>query len=249
MNKSLFTKILIIFLVNINASAIEKVVLFGDSLMAGYGLPKEQHLSIVLENNLKQAGLNIKKKETVSVIGESGSGKTSLIMLIGGLEKPTSGKIIFNDQDITGLIEDEVSEIRKKNIGIIFQSFYLIPNYTAVENVALTLELNNFKNPEKESKILLDRFGLKHRFNNLPSQLSGGEQQRVAIARAIAMKPELILADEPTGNLDTENSIMIANILFKYVKEEGSSLIMVTHDPKLADKAKRKIKIKDGKIK
>ena len=106
MNKSLFTKILIIFLVHINASAIEKVVLFGDSLMAGYGLPKEQHLSIVLENNLKQAGLNIKKKETVSVVGESGSGKTSLIMLIGGLEKPTSGKIIFNDQDITGLSED-----------------------------------------------------------------------------------------------------------------------------------------------
>ena len=145
--------------------------------------------------------------------------------------------------------DSEVSEVRKKNIGIIFQSFYLIPNYTAVENVSLTLELNKFKNPEKEAKLLLERFGLKHRFNNLPSQLSGGEQQRVAIARAIAMKPELILADEPTGNLDTENSIMIANILFKYVKEEGSSLIMVTHDPKLADKAKRKIKINDGKIK
>ena len=249
MNKTIFIKILIFFLVHINASAIEKVVLFGDSLMAGYGLPKEHQLSIVLENNLRQAGLNIKKKETVSVVGESGSGKTSLIMLIGGLEKPTSGKIIFNDQEITSLSEDEVSEERKKNIGIIFQSFYLIPNYTAVENVALTLELNNFKNPEKEAKILLDRFGLKHRFNNLPSQLSGGEQQRVAIARAIAMKPELILADEPTGNLDTENSIMIANILFKYVKEEDSSLIMVTHDPKLANKAKRKIKIKDGKIK
>ena len=164
---------------------------------------------------LRNIDLNIKKKETVSVVGESGSGKTSLIMLIGGLEKPNSGKIIFQDQEITSLSEDEVSEIRKKNIGIIFQSFYLIPNYTAAENVALTLELNNFKNPEKEAKILLDRFGLKHRLNNLPSQLSGGEQQRVAIARAIAMKPELILADEPTGNLDTENSIMIANILFK----------------------------------
>ena len=200
-------------------------------------------------NVLKNIDLNIKKKETVSVVGESGSGKTSLIMLIGGLEKPNSGKIIFQDQEITSLSEDEVSEIRKKNIGIIFQSFYLIPNYTAAENVALTLELNNFKNPEKEAKILLDRFGLKHRLNNLPSQLSGGEQQRVAIARAIAMRPELILADEPTGNLDTENSIMIANILFKYVKEEGSSLIMVTHDTKLANKAKRKIKIKDGKIK
>ena len=198
---------------------------------------------------LKDINLTTKKKETISIVGESGSGKTSLIMLIGGLEKATSGKIFFQNHEITKLEEDKVSEIRRKNIGIVFQSFYLIPNYTAVENVALTLELNKFKNSEKEAKILLDRFGLNHRFNNLPNQLSGGEQQRVAIARAIAMKPELILADEPTGNLDTENSLMISDILFKYVKEEGSSLIMVTHDPKLAKKAKRKIKIKDGKIK
>ena len=198
---------------------------------------------------LKDINLTTKKKETISIVGESGSGKTSLIMLIGGLEKATSGKIFFQNHEITKLEEDKVSEIRRKNIGIVFQSFYLIPNYTAVENVALTLELNKFKNSEKEAKILLDRFGLNHRFNNLPSQLSGGEQQRVAIARAIAMKPELILADEPTGNLDTENSLMISDILFNYVKEEGSSLIMVTHDPKLAKKAKRKIKIKDGKIK
>ena len=198
---------------------------------------------------LKDINLTTKKKETISIVGESGSGKTSLIMLIGGLEKATSGKIFFQNHEITKLSEDEVSEIRRKNIGIVFQSFYLIPNYTAVENVALTLELKKFKNPVKEAKILLDRFGLSHRFNNLPSQLSGGEQQRVAIARAIAMKPELILADEPTGNLDTENSLMISDILFNYVKEEGSSLIMVTHDPKLAKKAKRKIKIKDGKIK
>ena len=169
-------------------------------------------------------------------------------MLIAGLEKATSGKIFFKDQEISKLNEDEVAEIRRKNIGIIFQSFYLIPNYTAVENVALTLELNKFKNPEQKAKNLLDRFGLKHRFNNLPSQLSGGEQQRVAIARAIAMKPELILADEPTGNLDSENSTMIADILFNFAKEEGSSLIIVTHDSKLANKAKRKIKIKDGKI-
>ena len=200
-------------------------------------------------NVLKNVNLTTKKKETISIVGESGSGKTSLIMLIGGLERATSGKIFFQDQEITNLSEDQVSNIRRKNIGIIFQSFYLIPNYTAVENVALTLELNKLKNPEKEAKQLLDRFGLRNRFNNLPSQLSGGEQQRVAIARAIAMKPELILADEPTGNLDTENSIMISKILFQYVKEEGSSLIMVTHDPKLANKAKRKIKIKDGKIK
>ena len=198
---------------------------------------------------LQNINFETKAKETISIVGESGSGKTSLIMLIAGLEKVTSGKIFFQDQEITKLNEDQVSEIRRKHIGIIFQSFYLIPNYTAVENVALTLELNKFTNPNERAKELLDRFGLKHRLNNLPSQLSGGEQQRVAIARAIAMKPELILADEPTGNLDSDNSAMIADILFKYVKEEGSSLIMVTHDPKLANKAKRKIRIKDGKIK
>jgi putative ABC transport system ATP-binding protein len=197
---------------------------------------------------LKGINLTSKTDETISIVGESGSGKTSLIMLIAGLEKATSGNIFFKDQDISKLSEDEVSELRRKHIGIIFQSFYLIPNYTAVENVALTLELNKFNKPVEQAKELLDRFGLKQRFNNLPSQLSGGEQQRVAIARAIAMKPELILADEPTGNLDSENSKMIADILFKFAKEEKSSLIIVTHDSKLASRAKRTIKIKDGKI-
>ena len=197
---------------------------------------------------LKDIDLKTMKKETISFVGESGSGKTSLTMLIAGLEKATSGQIFFQNKEISSLSEDEVSEIRRKNIGIVFQSFYLIPNYTAVENVALTLELNNFKDPTNQAKEILERMRLKHRFNNLPSQLSGGEQQRVAIARAIAMKPELILADEPTGNLDSENSEIISEILFNYVKEEGSSLIMVTHDEKLADKAERKIKIKDGKI-
>jgi len=197
---------------------------------------------------LKDINLKTMKKETISFVGESGSGKTSLIMLIAGLEKATSGQIFFQNEEISSLSEDEVSKIRRKNIGIVFQSFYLIPNYTAVENVALTLELNNFKDPTNQAKAILERMRLKHRFNNLPSQLSGGEQQRVAIARAIAMKPKLILADEPTGNLDSENSEIISEILFKYVKEEGSSLIMVTHDEKLADKALRKIKIKDGEI-
>jgi ABC-type antimicrobial peptide transport system, ATPase component len=162
---------------------------------------------------LQDITLKTNNKETISIVGESGSGKTSLIMLIGGLEKATSGTIFFRDYEITRLSEDEVSNIRRKHIGIIFQSFYLIPNYTAVENVTLTLELNKFNNPQKQAKELLDRFGLKHRFNNLPSQLSGGEQQRVAIARSIALRPELILADEPTGNLDSENSKMIADIL------------------------------------
>lgn len=197
---------------------------------------------------LRDIDLETQQKETISIVGESGSGKTSLIMLIAGLEKATSGKILFEGEDLSTMKEDEVSEIRRKKIGIIFQSFYLIPNYTAVENVALTLELNGFAQPTSRAKDLLDRLGLKHRFNNLPSQLSGGEQQRVAIARAIAMKPSLILADEPTGNLDSENTKMIANILFQYAKDEGSSLMMVTHDPKLAAQAKRQIKIKDGTI-
>ena len=217
-------------------------------------LLKLQNVNLKYQNDkknlkvLNNINLTVKKKETISIVGESGSGKTSLIMLIGGLEKATSGKIYFNNKDLTNLSEDKISEIRRKNIGIVFQSFYLIPNYSALENVALTLELNKFKNPNSQAKELLYRFGLKNRFNNLPSQLSGGEQQRVAIARAIAMKPELILADEPTGNLDSENSLMISKILFKYVAEEGSSLIMVTHYHKLANKSKRKIKIIDGKI-
>ena len=197
---------------------------------------------------LRDIDLTTKPKETISIVGESGSGKTSLIMLIAGLEQATSGKIFFEDQDLTKMKEDEVSKIRRNKIGIVFQSFYLIPNYTALENVALTLELNQFANPTNRAKELLDRFGLKDRLQNLPSQLSGGEQQRVAIARAIAMKPSLILADEPTGNLDSENTIMISKILFQYAKDEGSSLMMVTHDPKLASQASRKIKIKDGSI-
>ena len=169
-------------------------------------------------------------------------------MLIGGLEKASSGKIEFKNFEISSLSEDEISEIRRKDIGIVFQSFYLIPNYTALENVSLALEINKIKDPINKAKEILDKFGLGKRLNNLPSQLSGGEQQRVAIARSVVMKPELILADEPTGNLDSENSELISNILFDYVKEENASLIMVTHDNKLANLSKRIIKIKDGKI-
>ena len=210
------------------------------------------NLSYNTDNNLikvlQDVSLEVDHKDTVSIVGESGSGKTSLIMLIGGLEKATSGKIQFKEFEISNLNEDQISEIRRKNIGIVFQSFYLIPNYTALENVSLTLEINRISNPEQKAKDMLSRFGLGQRLNNLPSQLSGGEQQRVAIARSIVMKPQLILADEPTGNLDSENSNLISKILFDYVNEEQASLIVATHDDKLASQAKRKIKIKDGRI-
>ena len=199
-------------------------------------------------NILKNISFDVDYKETISVVGESGSGKTSLIMLIGGLEKVSSGNIFFRDLEVSKMNEDEISEIRRKNIGIVFQSFYLIPNYTALENVSLSLEINKFDKPTVKAKEILDRFGLSNRFNNFPSQLSGGEQQRVAIARSVAMKPEIILADEPTGNLDSENTHKISNLLFNYIEDENASLIMVTHDNNLANLTKRKITIKDGVI-
>ncbi|MAJ14230.1 MAG: ABC transporter ATP-binding protein [SAR116 cluster bacterium] len=197
---------------------------------------------------LKNINLSLKQKESISVVGESGSGKTSLIMLIAGMEKFNSGDLIFDGINLKNLNEDQLTDIRKKNIGIIFQSFFLLPNFTALENVNLSLEINNINNGILKSKDILDRVGLKNRLNHFPSQLSGGEQQRVAIARSLVMKPKLILADEPTGNLDKVNSLLISNILFDLVNDEGSSLILVTHDTKIANKANKKVEINDGKI-
>ena len=197
---------------------------------------------------LKNVNLETKKNESISIVGESGSGKTSLIMLAGGLEKATSGKIFFEDQEISKMSEDEVSKIRRKNIGIVFQSFYLIPNLTAIENVLLSLEANQKYNQDDDAKALLADFGLYHRLNHLPSELSGGEQQRVAIARALINKPKIILADEPTGNLDSANSESMMDLLFNYTKKSKTSLVMVTHDNSIAERCDRIIEIKDGQI-
>ena len=197
---------------------------------------------------IKGIDLKINSSEKVAIVGKSGSGKTSLIMLMAGLEQPTSGEIIFDQQLISTLNEDQLADIRKKKIGIVFQSFYLIPNYTALENVSLILEINGIDNSKQKAEDLLIQFGLKDRLNHFPTQLSGGEQQRVAIARSMAVNPKLILADEPTGNLDSENSQMISNLLFEYANKNQSSFVLVTHDLKFAEKCDRIIKIEDGTI-
>ena len=197
---------------------------------------------------IKGIDLKINSGEKAAVVGKSGSGKTSLIMLMSGLEQPTSGEIIFDQQPISTFNEDQLADIRKKKIGIVFQSFYLIPNYTALENVSLILEINGIDNSKQKAEELLVQFGLKDRLHHFPTQLSGGEQQRVAIARSMAVKPKLILADEPTGNLDSENSQMISNLLFEYANKNQSSFVLVTHDLKFAEKCDRIIKIEDGTI-
>ena len=197
---------------------------------------------------LKSISFSIDSKEVVSIVGPSGSGKTSIIMLASGLETASAGSVKVNNQEIVGLKENELSEVRRKNIGIVFQSFYLIPNLTAVENVLLSLEANQQFNLEQDAENLLDEFGLSHRLHHLPSELSGGEQQRVAIARALINKPKIILADEPTGNLDSANSEIMIDLLFDYTKKTQTSLVMVTHDSSIAERCDRIIEIRDGQI-
>ena len=197
---------------------------------------------------LKSISFAIDSSEVVSIVGPSGSGKTSIIMLASGLENATKGSIKINGEEIVGLKEKELSEVRRKNIGIVFQSFYLIPNLTAVENVLLSLEANQQYGLEKDAEELLGEFGLSHRVYHLPSELSGGEQQRVAIARALINKPKIILADEPTGNLDSVNSESMIDLLFEYTKKSHTSLVMVTHDNSIAKRCDRIIEIRDGQI-
>ncbi len=197
---------------------------------------------------LKSISFSIGIEEVVSIVGTSGSGKTSIIMLASGLENASKGSIKINNQEIVGLKENELSEVRRENIGIVFQSFYLIPNLTAVENVLLSLEANQKFNLEKDAEELLDEFGLSHRLHHLPSELSGGEQQRVAIARALINKPKIILADEPTGNLDSVNSESMIDLLFDYTKRSQTSLVIVTHENSIAKRCDRIIELRDGQI-
>ena len=174
---------------------------------------------------LKNINFEIKKNERVALIGESGSGKTSLLMLMSGLENPSTGSIIFENKDFSKISEEQRTAIRKKKIGLVFQQFYLIPNYTALENVMFPMQINKIKNEKEKASSILSDIGLENRKNNLPSELSGGEQQRVAIARAISFNPEVILADEPTGNLDRKNTELVSNLLLNYSKKKKNQFI------------------------
>ena len=214
---------------------------------------KNINLNYLLNGNnikiLKNINFEIKKNERVAIIGESGSGKTSLLMLMSGLESPSNGSIVFDKEDLSKINEKRRTEIRRKKIGLIFQQFFLIPNYTALENVMFPMQINKINNEKEKAISILEDFGLVNRKNNLPSELSGGEQQRVAIARAISFDPEIVLADEPTGNLDRKNTELVSNLLLEYSRKKKICLILVTHNMNLARKCDRIMKLVDGQIK
>ncbi|MGE4314065.1 MAG: ABC transporter ATP-binding protein [Pseudobdellovibrionaceae bacterium] len=197
---------------------------------------------------LKDIHLRVKRGETLSVTGASGSGKSSMMMVMGGLQSQNEGRLCIGGQDLSQLNEDGLAAFRQGKIGIVFQNFHLIPTMTALENTCLPLEFAGEENVEARAREMLDKVGLAHRLDHYPSQLSGGEQQRVALARAMVARPELLLADEPTGNLDHETGQKIITLLFSLAQEAGTTLILITHDPELAKLCARNITLSDGEI-
>lgn len=190
----------------------------------------------------------IEDGQSVAITGSSGSGKTTLLGLLAGLDVPTSGSISIAGQVISQMSEDERAIFRARNIGFVFQSFHLLPSLTALENVALPLDLAGNRNARSEAQAYLEQVGLSHRLNHSPAQLSGGEQQRVAIARAFASKPKYLLADEPTGNLDQQTGARIIDLLFDLNRQHGTSLVLVTHEARLASLCQRQLVIEQGRI-
>lgn len=197
---------------------------------------------------LRGVSLSVARGQSTAIVGPSGSGKTSLLMVMAGLEPATRGKIVINGRDISGLGEDALAVLRGENIGIVFQSFHLVPTMTALENVALPLELAGVSGAFETARQLLGDVGLAARVDHFPAELSGGEQQRVAIARALSRKPPLILADEPTGNLDGKTGKQIVDILFGLRERINATLVLVTHDERLAAMTDRVIRMSDGRI-
>ncbi len=217
-------------------------------------LVRVENLSLTLPsasgpvNILRGVDLTIDAGESVGLLGPSGSGKTSLLMLLSGLERATGGSIVLDGQTVTTMDEDALARMRRTHIGIVFQAFYLIPTMTALENVAVPLELAGARDATARAAAALEAVGLSHRMTHLPSRMSGGEQQRVAIARAFAPGPRLLLADEPTGNLDQATGETVIDLLFAQRARLGTTLLLITHDPALAARCDRRIRMADGKI-
>ncbi|BAQ48974.1 ABC transporter ATP-binding protein [Methylobacterium aquaticum] len=197
---------------------------------------------------LKGISLDVAPGEAVGLVGPSGSGKSTLLMTMAGLERPDSGRVLVEGTDLAGLDEDALARFRGRRIGIVFQSFHLVPTMTALENVALPLELADAPDAHARAARELEAVGLGHRLHHYPAQLSGGEQQRVAIARAIAPEPAILVADEPTGNLDEATGAQIVDLLFALKRDRGATLVLVTHDPGLARLCDRTVRLRSGLI-
>ncbi len=197
---------------------------------------------------LRGVDLSLEQGETVAILGPSGSGKTTLLLLLTGLEQANGGRILFEDADLDRLDAEALADLRRDRLGIVFQSFHLVPSLTALGNVMLPLEIAGRDNARDTALAMLDRVGLGERTTHYPSQLSGGEQQRVAIARALVHRPRLLLADEPTGNLDANTGARVIELLFGLNLEAGSTMIMVTHDEAIAARCGRVLRLRDGKL-
>ncbi|SDX43449.1 ABC transporter ATP-binding protein [Aequorivita viscosa] len=197
---------------------------------------------------LHDISFDVEKGQTFSIVGPSGSGKTTLLGLCAGLDTPSAGSVALCGSNLNSLNEDQRAQLRNKEVGFIFQNFQLLPTLTALENVSVPLELQGDKSATSKGRTLLEKVGLGDRVNHYPSQLSGGEQQRVALARAFANNPSILFADEPTGNLDTETGEKVIQLLFDMNKEQGTTLVIITHDMELANRTQQILKLKGGKI-
>ena len=197
---------------------------------------------------LKDLDLDVEARERVAIVGPSGSGKTTLLLVMTGLEQPSSGEVVINEQSLAALDRDARADLRRDSIGIVFQSFHLVPSLTAEENVALPLDIAGQSQGRSRARDMLARVGLGERGGHYPAQLSGGEQQRVAIARALVHEPTLLVADEPTGNLDERTGEGIIDLLFTLNRESGTTLLLVTHDPHLASRCDRSLRLENGQL-
>ena len=211
---------------------------------------KTYQMDFVRVEALHELDISVNKGEFLAIVGVSGSGKSTLLHIIGLLDKPSSGKVIMDNQDIGKLSDDELAEVRGRKIGFVFQFFNLYPTLTAKQNIELPLMIQEYSEEEREDKAgeLLELVGMSDRANHMPSQLSGGQRQRIAIARSLAADPEIILADEPTGNLDTKTGQEVINTLLRINKTAGKTIIIITHDKDVAKFADRVVELKDGKI-